>query len=471
MCEHGIESGTFRIVRATRRGHGVGGPIPEPSQPTPEGFLLLFTEDWHLVEPANRFSFDVRYKPLKTGRWQNSQRATAHDLAQWWTFLAANGLEWDRAEPEDLSDYGNLMAESVSPVTSLQYSTSTVRRRVGSVETFNSWAKRNGLVAVAPRQELISDDRPLIPIGPNAAFLPHLGTATVARSGTRKPRGRDPEKDPRPFKIEELKRVMARLGPAIFAPDQSLLLWEAGTRARRNRLMAEVAFHTGMRADEVASISAWEVLDRARKLRPGLKWQQFTLTVRTKGRATRTVVISSVLLRALVLYHDLERAAAILRAQEAAEKAHEKFRVPAELFVNGVDANLRDVSRPIGTETASRAFTRAVLAEGLIVYRDGFALDPETGEKLLDEDGAAISLKVSGAAHTFHDLRHTFAVMFYKSELLRGNREPWEKLRELLGHETSETTRNIYLKHVDVDEASISDAAAHHMRMELHAVR
>jgi integrase/recombinase XerC len=183
------------------------------------------------------------------------------------------------------------------------------------------------------------------------------------------------------------------------------------------------------------------------------------------------VIVSSVVLRALVLYHDVERAAAILRGQQAAEEAHENFRVPAELFVNGVDANLRDVGHPVGSETASRAFTKAVLAEGLIVERKGFELDPYTGDKIYDEDGVAIVRKIPCAAHTFHDLRHTFAILFYKSEILRGNKEPWTKLKERLGHESAETTSNIYLKHVDVDEASISDAAAHFMRMAMHAVQ
>lgn len=71
---------------------------------------------------------------------------------------------------------------------------------------------------------------------------------------------------------------------------------------------------------------------------------------------------------------------------------------------------------------------------------------------------------LAAAAYTFHDLRHTFAVMFYKSEVLRGNPEPWEKLKQRLGHANSETTRNIYLRHIDASEASISDMAAQHMR-------
>ena len=468
MIVDGGEPGHIRIIRATRRGALVPGPVPSPSVATPDGFLMLFTNDWQPVEAANRFMMDVRYRPMKSTRWQNTQRASAQDLAQWWTYLGVNGIEWDRAQPEDIEEYANRMADAVSPTTGLQFSTSTIRRRVGTVETFYARARREGLIAEPLGQD---ETRPGIPIGPGTAFLPHLGTATVPKQGKRRPRGRDPEKDPRPFRLKDLAAVLARLGPPIFAPDQSLLPWNPGTAARRNRLMAEVAYHTGMRGDEVAGISAWDVLDKARRLHSGTKWQQYTLTVRTKGRASRGVVVSSVVLRALVLYHDVERAEAIQRAVWAAGEAGSSFRAPTELFVNGVDANLRDVGRPVSAETPSRAFTKAVLAEGLTVAREGFELDPDTFDLLFDEDGKAVLRQIVGAAHTFHDLRHTFAVLFYKSEVSRGNPEPWEKLRALLGHASAETTKNIYLRHVDVDEASISDATAHRLRMDLHAYR
>ncbi|WP_163313891.1 hypothetical protein, partial [Enterobacter hormaechei] len=85
MIDNQESLGGFRLVRATRRSHNVGGPVPAPSEPTPEDFLMLFTEDWRPVEAANLFTMKVRYKPLKTARWQNSQRASAQDLAQWWT--------------------------------------------------------------------------------------------------------------------------------------------------------------------------------------------------------------------------------------------------------------------------------------------------------------------------------------------------------------------------------------------------
>lgn len=471
MLDSNDESDRIRLVRASRLGASVPGPVPATSLPTPDGFYMLFTPDWHPIEPANRFMMEYRYKPSKTSSWQNTQRASAQDLAQWWTYLSVNDIPWDEATPDDLADYASSMAESVSVNTSRQFATSTVDRRTSGVETFYSWAKTDGLAEKALSLQQVITQSAQFPVGPDASRLPHLGTPTVRRSRAKRPRGRDPEDNPRPFKAGELPKVLDRLGPPIFKLDQSLCPWEIGTKPRRNRLMAEAAYHTGMRGDEVASISAWEVLDRARFLRPDQKWQQFKLTVRTKGKPSRQVIVSSVVLRALVRYHDVERAGAVRRAEWAAKDRGVKFRVPTELFVNGASSNLRDAGRPVSAETASRAFTGAVIAEGLTIDQLGYDLDPITGELVLDESGIALSVRLIQPAHTFHDLRHTFAVLFYWSEVSRGNPEPWQKLQARLGHSSSTTTKDVYLKHVDVDEASISDLAAHRVRVGLHAVR
>lgn len=458
-----------RVVKARRDGHDVAGPLPQPQTITPTGLQMLFTNDWHPIMPANLFSMQRIYKPMKSARWQNTQKAIAHDLAQWWRFVLVNNLEWDAISAEDVSEYGYLMAESVSPFTHRQYSTSTVSRRLASIQNFYSWAWQTGMLSENP-QEGCQDSISRFPIGPKSALLPHLGTASIVQRKRRGPRGRDPEDNPRPLKVNELRGVLNRLGPRIFSSDGAVLPWNVGDPSKRNRLMAEIAYHTGMRVDEIASISTSDVLNQARKLSSTDKWQQFVLTVRTKGRATRKVVVSSVVLRALVTYHDTERYEAILCAKKH-NLDHLAFKEPTQLFVNGVCANFRDVGKPVSAETPSRAFTKAVLAEGLIIRSSGFKLDPESGDKLLDSDGRPVTFLINLAAHTFHDLRHTFAVMFYKSEVLRGNSEPWEKLRQLLGHSIAETTRKIYLKYIDTEEAAISDITAHYARMGLYGVR
>jgi integrase len=71
-----------------------------------------------------------------------------------------------------------------------------------------------------------------------------------------------------------------------------------------------------------------------------------------------------------------------------------------------------------------------------------------------DDDGSVekVSVLRRTAAHCFHDLRHTFAVTKYRDEMDNKNSEPWLLIKELLGHASVETTRDIYLKVVTVEE-------------------
>ena len=52
-------------------------------------------------------------------------------------------------------------------------------------------------------------------------------------------------------------------------------------------------------------------------------------------------------------------------------------------------------------------------------------------------------------AHTFHDLRHTFAVMMYRSLEDIGIARPWLRIQTLLGHKSISTTIGTYLKVLD----------------------
>lgn len=201
-----------RVVKARRDGHDVAGPLPQPQTITPTGLPgLLFTNDWHPIMPANLFQCRI-YKPMKSARWQNTQKAIAHDLAQWWRFVLVNNLEWDAISAEDVSEYGYLMAESVSPFTHRQYSTSTVSRRLASIQNFYSWAWQTGMLFLRDVKIVYRDFR----LARNPALFAHLVTTSIVQRKRRGPRGRDPEDNPRPLKVNELRGVLNRLGPRIF---------------------------------------------------------------------------------------------------------------------------------------------------------------------------------------------------------------------------------------------------------------
>lgn len=446
--------GECKVVRAfSDMPSALGLRVAEEPR-TPDGFWIMFGEDWHPVTPVNRFMITTCYQPRRFEHWQDTQRAVARDLELWMAYVHARGLDWWSATPEDVYLYGERMAQSVSVTTGLQFSTSTVRRRQFSVESFYRWARKQRVV------ECKAVGFNVLSVGARGPG----GYGAARASPYRRARGRDPEIDPRPMHMAHLNQILDRLGPAIFRCDQSLEDWQRGSPPRRNRLMAELALHGGLRCCEVASVKDSQVAERAARLNPHEKWELVKLKVRTKGRNTRDVLVPAPLIRAMMRYRDVERTEIVERAVAVASKVGRSYRSPEELFLNGLNCNDRDIGRPVNRETASRAFTAAVLAEGFSIMRQGFALDPETGDPLRDESGMPMKHGLAAAAYRFHDLRHTFAVMFYKSEVLRGNPEPWEKLKQRLGHAHSETTRNIYLRHIDASEAAISDMAAQHMR-------
>ena len=61
------------------------------------------------------------------------------------------------------------------------------------------------------------------------------------------------------------------------------------------------------------------------------------------------------------------------------------------------------------------------------------------------------------ARHSFHDLRHTYAVVMYRQLVKRGKSAPWLVLSRLLGHKFVETTVRIYLRSIDNIESEITD--------------
>ncbi|MBE7184985.1 MAG: tyrosine-type recombinase/integrase [Methylobacterium mesophilicum] len=457
-----------RVVRADRSGGGsVPGPVPKPDTPTPADFRMLFTGDWEPIQIANLFLMDWCYRPKVQGGWENTQKSYADDLAQWWAFLDANGLRWDDARAMHLKEYTKGLQMAVSPRTSRRFSTSTVQRRVGTVENLYAWAFREGYIADRIERVLVEDTG--IGIGPGKAFLPHLGTATTKKA--KRPKGRHADNDARPMQPAVLGSILDRLGPPIFDTGMRVVPFDQDDLPRRNRLMAEAAYHTGMRAFEVTGIRLSRIEALKPSLDPAQPFQSFFVEVVTKGGRTRKVTVPSFMLLALLDYASNEREAAIAEAEELAVRNGVTFRRHDWLFVNGMGTNGRDLGRPTSPTTASQAFTDVVLALGHTVTVTGFQTNPETGEHVLDEDGVAVEVQIVKPAHTFHDLRHTYAVSIYSAEVRRGNREPWERLRVLLGHASADTTRNTYLRHVNVDEAALTDATMLRLRMDLDGVR
>jgi integrase/recombinase XerC len=421
---------------------------------TPAGFVMLFDEDFHPIEPANVFLLEHCHVPARRDRWQKTQTAYADDLVHWWTYLRLNGLAWDAVGADDLRNYAQALVEGVS-TRGQRFSSSTVSRRIGTVEALYNWAHRRGLVQECPVVEARAKRR----IALDRAFLPHTGGISVATASILRPKPMPVDEHVNPIAMRDLTEILAQLGASPYEIDEN------DARPIRDRLIAEVSLYTGMRVEEVVALTIYQILDVVRGAELDDPWRPWPLRITvTKGGVPRTVLIPTILVKALLSYVDGERASVVDAARLVGKSSSNA------LFLNGVRATARDIGGKCSPATAMRAFHAATLSAGLTRTIAAYRIDPATGAPAVDERGEEVLEPTSVAKHSFHDLRHTFATQFYWGEIRAGNAAPWKKLQARLGHRRLSTTQDIYLRHVETREPEISDAFAQLLKEGLDAL-
>lgn len=421
---------------------------------TPVAFVMLFDDDLNPIEPANLFLLDHCHVPAKRGRWQKTQTAYADDLVHWWTYLRLNGLLWYSVAANDLRAYARALVEGVSS-RGHRFSSATIARRIGTVETFYRWAHRQSLVDESPVVEAAAKRR----VDVDRAFLPHTGGIHVAAASILRPRPAAVDEHVNPIAMGDLTAILDGLGASPYDIDDN------DARATRDRLIAETSLYTGMRVEEVVGLTIYQILDVARGEDLSDRWRPLSLRITiAKGGVPRKVVIPAFLVKALLDYIDGERASVVEAAKQRGRDASNA------LFLNGVRSTSRDIGGKTSPSTAMRAFNASVLVSELTRTVTAYRIDPSTGAPAIDERGEEILEPRTVAKHSFHDLRHTFACQFYWSEIRAGNPAPWKKLQARLGHKRLSTTQDIYLRHVETREPEISDVFARLLKERLDAL-
>ncbi|WP_328703225.1 site-specific integrase [Agrobacterium rubi] len=246
----------------------------------------------------------------------------------------------------------------------------------------------------------------------------------------------------------ELLKVLDKLGPS------------ANTFCdipRRDRLAAEMSYATGMRLEEVCSLKVRQILDIAHHVDKHDPYKSIGLRLSmTKGLRPGEVFLPSALVQEIFNYINGERRKTIALACGLSPQVS---RDCGSLFLNGVGANYRDIGKPLQGDTLSRRFSKAVLEAGLVMREESFKLD-DAGIPIVRSDGSYATTVRQVNSHTFHDLRHTFAVNRYLAGIAVGEKEPWKKVQVLLRHRSLKTTTDIYLRWVETKEEIISDG--HH---------
>lgn len=418
---------------------------PLTTDALPRGFPFLVDDDTDaVVEPALLFLVDAYL--TKTGFWnRNTTKRAAYDLLDWWRFLDHQGRPWDLANGADLDAYRDSMVGQISPRTHEEYKPETIRARRILVRRFYAWAHKRGLCdgklqeATEIREVYLSADRdPLAHIhsGPRRSASDPGTPRSTARPGekVRPLIGGGPQNPSFP-------RIARHLGPLPSERDAD------DPTPSRDRLAAELAVSTGLRVDEVAKLTVLQILD----LPVGGDPERFTTmhVTRTKRLVPRDVNVPNYLIPDLHAYIDGERkeCLAVARRHWLKKRSDE----PKVLFVNGVDAH-QNAGKPVGADTLSDAFRRAVIKAGLTEWVT--KTDPDTGEVR----------QVRAPRHRYHDLRHTYALWTYHALVEQGISEPWKIIQSLLGHAHLSTTLDTYLRVVNVEKARTADGAYGVMR-------
>jgi integrase/recombinase XerC len=425
----------------------------------PEGFPLLVVESDKSIELQEHVLLYLHEKFVRgKGRrgWkrkENTAEAYAYDLRDWFAFLEVCedesdennkvGKAWDVATENDYISYGDALQDAVSPHTRRCLSDSTIRRRQSTVVNFYKEAqKRDWYVGAFLKTTVLKKGR-IRPADTDA--MVHL---LAGRDTTREVSPYTEEIGEtgvvHPLSTAEWRAIQRELGPLPSEPEENL-------RPSRDRLACELSLTTGLRVDEAASLTMHHILklntdylDLSEEDRE-CGYLKLYIT-KTKRLKPRNVLVPCYLIPELVHYIDGERKAAVSAGKAYPAKDGKKYKEPDSLFVNH-SYPLQHAGNAIQPPSLSHAFRQACKAAGVMkTVQEIHSVDDDEGNE------TKVSVLRRAAAHCYHDLRHTFAVTKYADEVARKNPEPWLPIKELLGHASVETTRNIYLNVVTVEE-------------------
>lgn len=233
---------------------------------------------------------------------------------------------------------------------------------------------------------------------------------------------------------EDLNRLLAALGDP---PDR------LGGRRSRDWLIAVFCVTTGARLGEALALTVNQILEVA--CGDSGTGRLFLDLIETKGSKPRRIVVEREVIRWLVAYIDGERATAI----ESGRESRPHSRDTAALFVNGPDCAASYAGLPYQEKRAQEFFALRQVEIGMVRSVPVFDLDPE-------QDRTAKSDRLV-SRHVLHHLRHTYAIRAFHAYRHLPERERWVRLQAQLGHESHETTADVYLRAVAQSEAAARD--------------
>ena len=379
-----------------------------------------FTEGCHYLHE--------HYALSRVRRSLATRRNAAYALVAWLDFLSARRMDWRDATRADLRAYRDGHEAAVSPHTGRGYAPGTIAQRMLAVASFYAYAAEQGWydgnLAVSDGLPDARDANVGAAVPIDADPLAHLrtGRRSTPQAAVRDliPPGR-PRSTIRPFLVAEWRAFVAALGPLPSQREQG------DFRPSRDRLVAEVGRTVGLRVEEVVRLTRRHF--DAIVPDPRAPFLHYPIVVAGKGGMLLPVAVPAWLVGEIHAYIKGERRRAITRLPRGNAD-------PEALFVHGEGS--RTPGRPLSVRRLQQVVEESCLVAGLreVSIRRS-------------HDGKG-TREVVRARHSFHDLRHTYAVWTYWAERQAGNSEPWLRIQRQLRHRHLETTRSIYLSYVDI---------------------
>ncbi len=391
-------------------------PVPKKPNVLPTSFPFVFdVGQQEVVKPVLLFLTDKYAGPgaFKEGRWTkaNSASAAAADLKDWWGTIITGDVPWDCADDSMMADWLIGMKMSLSERTLDFLNSSTIDRRSSNVAEFYRWALGRKLVERVPE-----------PDAAKRLANMRLTNPKIAKPYRNRSRSKY-DRDPHPISPEVAAKLAAELGP---------LPSEGKTQSSRTRLVFELGYETGMRIDEILNLHHLWFSDFEFDPNRPFVMSAFDIEI-TKGLVKREINVPAWLMEELRLYVVGERIAAIEQGGKSWLKGDRK--AFTQLFLNHAGAT-HNAGKPTQPSTIQDEFHTACLK--LKIHR-----------RKIRAMGTPQASVIYVPKHTFHDTRHSFAVLLFRSLEKRGRVRPWIRVQKALGHAQVSTTTGIYLKVID----------------------
>jgi site-specific recombinase XerD len=385
-------------------------------------------------------------------RSPGTQESYVRDYRLLFTFLWRQGRNWDEATAEDLADYEHWRRRDLAnprPVSGAKW-----QRELAAFRVLYEWAAARGYV---PRSPVVVRSVRL-PDG-SVVHTPELAAADVCASNVK-------WLTPRAFAL------WRRVGLLGYGPDDVPDARWRGRNDGRDAAFAEVLFCSGLRRREAGTLLTVELPDTTvpRRFYPG------RVAAAVAKHAQRYFYVSVTALQAVAGYRATIRAQAVARAR--AEGRYDALRVRWMVqhigrggVVRWVDTDGAVSEAPLNALTdidRQRLYVEGeagVEPLALWLTEAGLPMGYRSWSHVFDRANARCAALGVPVFCTPHMCRHSFAlrmlVALHHALDRRLGLSPaerrhyqqvygdvWSMVKDLLGHRSVETTRNIYLEPV-----------------------